>query len=107
MTLMGRIKGQGFTLPNLLVGADKADTHFAALTGSPECAVAVCRLAPQDYHRFHAPFDAEVVYRKDIKGELYSQCDTIRLNELTKLAVNPQAVNESAFAFIPQVPCCN
>ncbi|BEJ03155.1 hypothetical protein CcaverHIS641_0103300 [Cutaneotrichosporon cavernicola] len=48
-------------------------------------AVAVARLAPQDYHRFHSPVSGEVVAIKDIPGELYT--------------VNPQAVNEDLNVF--------
>ena len=42
--------------------------------------IAIFRLAPQDYHRFHAPVAAIVGDRKDITGNLYT--------------VNPMAVKE-------------
>ena len=42
--------------------------------------IAIFRLAPQDYHRIHAPVDAVVGKRKDITGNLYT--------------VNPMAVRE-------------
>ena len=45
----------------------------------------VCRLAPQDYHRFHSPVEATVGDVHDIKGELYT--------------VNPQAINEDLNVF--------
>jgi len=32
--------------------------------------LAIARLAPQDYHRFHSPVEGEVIAIKDIKGRL-------------------------------------
>ncbi|BEI95381.1 hypothetical protein CcaverHIS631_0103300 [Cutaneotrichosporon cavernicola] len=78
------IKGRQFTIPNLLYGDDKTDKQFDSVARSPS-AVAVARLAPQDYHRFHSPVSGEVVAIKDIPGELYT--------------VNPQAVNEDLNVF--------
>jgi phosphatidylserine decarboxylase len=67
------IKGYGFTLEHLL--------------GSPELAaqfdggsIVIARLAPQDYHRWHAPVSGTVRGIKDIPGAYYT--------------VNPQAINE-------------
>lgn len=67
------IKGYGFTLERLL--------------GSPELAaqfnggsLVIARLAPQDYHRWHAPVSGTVRGIKDIPGAYYT--------------VNPQAINE-------------
>jgi len=67
------IKGFGFTLERLL--------------GSPELAaqfdggsIVIARLAPQDYHRWHAPVSGTVRGIKDISGAYYT--------------VNPQAINE-------------
>jgi phosphatidylserine decarboxylase len=42
--------------------------------------IAIFRLAPQDYHRFHSPVDCTVGKSKDIVGNLYT--------------VNPMAVRE-------------
>ncbi|GFZ49041.1 hypothetical protein JCM24511_06791 [Saitozyma sp. JCM 24511] len=79
------IKGQQFNIPTLLVGNDAADTRFKAVQDDTQCSILISRLAPQDYHRFHAPFDGVVVDVKDIKGELYT--------------VNPQAINEDLNVF--------
>ncbi|KAI0363383.1 hypothetical protein BV20DRAFT_975737 [Pilatotrama ljubarskyi] len=73
------IKGNNFTVPNLLGVApdsDKANTF-------KDASVAVFRLAPQDYHRFHSPIDGVVGDINEISGEYYT--------------VNPQAVNEPGF----------
>lgn len=40
------------------------------LTGNVECSIAIARLAPQDYHRYHSPVEGTVVSIKDIDGEL-------------------------------------
>ncbi|CAK9785355.1 hypothetical protein CC85DRAFT_284571 [Cutaneotrichosporon oleaginosum] len=78
------IKGRKFTISCLLYGDDKDDHQFDSVARSP-ASVAVARLAPQDYHRFHSPVDGEIVCVKDIAGELYT--------------VNPQAVNEDLNVF--------
>ncbi|CAD6567328.1 MAG: hypothetical protein TREMPRED_003549 [Tremellales sp. Tagirdzhanova-0007] len=79
------IKGRQFTIPNLLVGKDTKDDTFQAIQNDGSCALAIARLAPQDYHRFHSPVDGEVIAIKDIHGELYT--------------VNPQAINENLDVF--------
>ncbi|OWZ78123.1 phosphatidylserine decarboxylase [Cryptococcus neoformans Bt85] len=79
------IKGQQFTLPNLLTGNDVADTTFKAIQEDDESALSIHRLAPQDYHRFHSPVEGIIVAIKDIDGELYT--------------VNPQAINEDLNVF--------
>ena len=64
-----RIKGQKFSVPSLLVGDDKPSDDLAVFADGG-CALAIARLAPQDYHRFHSPVEGTVVGVKDIKGEL-------------------------------------
>jgi len=67
------IKGFGFTLSRLL-GDEALAQHFDG--GS----IVIARLAPQDYHRWHAPVTGTVEGIKDIPGAYYT--------------VNPQAINE-------------
>ncbi|KZO91821.1 hypothetical protein CALVIDRAFT_557981 [Calocera viscosa TUFC12733] len=71
------IKGRHFTIPNLL----NDEEIINAIGEDP--AIAIFRLAPQDYHRYHSPVSG--VFRKVVKlpGEYYT--------------VNPQAVNEPGF----------
>uniref|UniRef100_A0AAD7XA06 phosphatidylserine decarboxylase n=1 Tax=Trametes cubensis TaxID=1111947 RepID=A0AAD7XA06_9APHY len=73
------IKGSNFTIPQLL-GVDPDSDQARMFDGA---SVAVFRLAPQDYHRFHSPLDGVVGDTTDIPGEYYT--------------VNPQAVNEPGF----------
>ncbi|WVF70191.1 phosphatidylserine decarboxylase [Kwoniella sp. CBS 6097] len=75
------IKGKQFTLPNLLTGDDETETRFKEIQEDTNAALAICRLAPQDYHRFHSPVDGVVGDIKDIH------------------AVNPQAINEDLNVF--------
>ncbi|KAL6304965.1 phosphatidylserine decarboxylase-domain-containing protein [Sparassis latifolia] len=73
------IKGNHFTVANLL-GVAEDSPNAQAFDGS---SVAIFRLAPADYHRFHSPIDGVVGETFDIAGEYYT--------------VNPQAVNEPNF----------
>ncbi|KAF8863890.1 hypothetical protein BDZ45DRAFT_614583 [Acephala macrosclerotiorum] len=67
------IKGFGFTLSALL-GDEALAAQFEG--GS----IVIARLAPQDYHRWHAPVSGTVRGIRDIPGAYYT--------------VNPQAINE-------------
>ncbi|KAK4692023.1 phosphatidylserine decarboxylase, partial [Lecanoromycetidae sp. Uapishka_2] len=67
------IKGFGFTLERLLGDADLAQQFDGG-------SIVIARLAPQDYHRWHAPVSGTVEGIKDIPGSYYT--------------VNPQAINE-------------
>jgi len=67
------IKGHGFTLERLLGDAELA----AKFDGG---SIVIARLAPQDYHRWHAPVSGTVRGIRDIPGAYYT--------------VNPQAINE-------------
>ncbi len=67
------IKGFGFTLERLL-----GDSQLAAQFDGGS--IVIARLAPQDYHRWHAPVSGTVTNIKDIPGAYYT--------------VNPQAINE-------------
>jgi phosphatidylserine decarboxylase len=73
------VKGKNFTIPHLL-NIDPSDPKVQPfLNGS----LAIFRLAPADYHRFHSPISAEVGETVHIPGQYYT--------------VNPQAVNEPRF----------
>ncbi|TFY79037.1 hypothetical protein EWM64_g4977 [Hericium alpestre] len=67
------IKGREFTVARLLGEAykDQAERYSGG-------ALAIFRLAPQDYHRFHVPVDGTIGPMTDIHGEYYT--------------VNPQAI---------------
>lgn len=71
------VKGREFTIPNLL-GCSKKEAR-AFEHGS----LAIFRLAPQDYHRWHSPIEGTVDKIVDIAGQLYT--------------VNPQAVCQEGF----------
>ena len=66
---MCRVKGKEFTISNLL-----GDDMFNPISDDPKCALAIARLAPQDYHRFHSPVDGVVSGVKDIHGKSLRSC---------------------------------
>ena len=68
------IKGFGFTVAKLL--GDEEDLAKSFDGGS----IIIARLAPQDYHRWHAPTSGRVRSVKEIDGTYYT--------------VNPQAINQ-------------
>ena len=61
------IKGREFTIPRLLGEAyrDQVDKYVGG-------ALAIFRLAPQDYHRFHSPVDGKIGPMTYISGEYYT-----------------------------------
>lgn len=61
------IKGRDFTIGRLLGDAylDEAERYVGG-------ALAIFRLAPQDYHRFHVPVDGVIGRMTDITGEYYT-----------------------------------
>jgi phosphatidylserine decarboxylase len=67
------IKGREFTVARLLGDAYRAEAE--RYTGG---ALAIFRLAPQDYHRFHSPVNGTIGPITSISGEYYT--------------VNPQAI---------------
>lgn len=75
------IKGRNFDTRHLLSDTNLADRNFP-----PGSALAVFRLAPADYHRFHHPVGPAIVGpTRHVAGEYYT--------------VNPQAVNEDFDVF--------
>ncbi|SCV73179.1 BQ2448_7104 [Microbotryum intermedium] len=72
------IKGRDFTLANLFQDEDMAKSFEGG-------EVAIFRLAPADYHRFHSPIKGIVGPTKHIEGQYYT--------------VNPVAVNEDLNVF--------
>jgi len=73
------IKGGNFDIPTLLQVPTDSSTAIE-LDGA---SIAIFRLAPADYHRFHCPIDGVVGEITHVPGQYYT--------------VNPQAVNEPKF----------
>jgi len=63
------IKGQNFCLSGLFGSWDKTGEMARKFTG---CSIAISRLAPQDYHRFHYPVSGVLGARHLIEGEYYT-----------------------------------
>ena len=70
------IKGQGFSLQALLGDANRAAYYSG-------CSLAIMRLSPQDYHRFHCPFRCRI-----------DPGETTRLGT-AYYTVNPMAVRQN------------
>lgn len=62
------MKGRHFTIPNLLGVA--ADSEQAKAFDNSS--LAIFRLAPADYHRFHSPIDGVVGDITHIPGQYYT-----------------------------------
>ncbi|KIJ27069.1 hypothetical protein M422DRAFT_776437 [Sphaerobolus stellatus SS14] len=79
------IKGKHFTVPTLLNTsvAPPAGASIPDVATFENASIAIFRLAPADYHRFHSPADVIVGDVVHIPGQYYT--------------VNPQAVNEAGF----------
>lgn len=61
------IKGREFTVGRLLGDAYKAEAEQYV-----GCALAIFRLAPQDYHRFHSPIEGKIGHTACISREYYT-----------------------------------
>lgn len=81
------IKGREFSIKRLLGNAypDDVDRY-------KDGALAIFRLAPQDYHRFHIPVDGVLGEPKLIKGEYYT--------------VNPMAIRSALDVYGENVRIC-
>ncbi|SJM83941.1 related to Phosphatidylserine decarboxylase proenzyme 2 [Zygosaccharomyces bailii] len=77
------IKGSSFTLTRLTRG------YSPEMFNDKSCSIAVFRLAPQDYHRFHSPCNGVIGKPIYIEGEYYT--------------VNPMAVRSSLDVFCENV----
>lgn len=66
------IKGNHFTMANLIRDPDRAKPWSNG-------AVAVFRLSPQDYHRYHSPVDGKIAWYRKIPGD-YFQVDPVALH---------------------------
>ena len=82
------IKGTHFTLEALL--GPTADRLSPLLLGG---SIAVCRLAPQDYHRWHSPVSGSLGVRTSIDGALYT-VNPIAVNRSDVFTVNKREVYE-------------
>lgn len=74
------VKGDQFSIRNLV---DSEALARPFMEDEDECSIAICRLAPQDYHRYHHFVDG--------------RASSPRLVEGAYLTVNPLAVNSTAF----------
>lgn len=74
------IKGREFTIKRLF-----GEAYPDLVDRFDDCSIAIFRLAPQDYHRFHSPVEGTVGKSKTIDGEYYT--------------VNPMAIRSALDVF--------
>jgi len=74
--------------------------NLAGLLGSPQLAekfkggsIALFRLAPQDYHRFHSPVDGKVLETNTIEGQYYTVNPMAVCSDLDVFTENKRAVS--------------
>jgi phosphatidylserine decarboxylase len=72
------VKGRKFTLPEFLNNKTLAEKHKNA-------SMFILRLAPNDYHRFHFPYDGIVSDITKIKGDYYSVSPYALASNFTKV----------------------
>lgn len=72
------IKGREFTLPEFLGDADLAEKH-------KNDSMFILRLAPNDYHRFHFPYQGTPNKAHQIKGDYFSVSPYALVNNFTKV----------------------
>jgi len=80
------IKGRDFTVPLLVGGAAATKAGIDVAEYGKGGSLMIFRLAPTDYHRFHAPFDCVISKVVKIPGDLFSvktYCVNSRVNILT------------------------
>lgn len=78
------IKGTNFSIAKLFNGNFEG-LELTDLYKPDRCSLAIFRLAPQDYHRFHCPVDGVIGKVKYIEGEYYT--------------VNPMAIRSELDVF--------
>jgi len=76
------IKGKSFSVANLLANPEMGKLF-------EDCSLAIHRLAPQDYHRYHSPVDGKVVSITSHPGSYYT--------------VNPMAVRSTVAVYSDNV----
>ncbi|KAK9763249.1 phosphatidylserine decarboxylase [Basidiobolus ranarum] len=64
------IKGEDFTIARLLGETSEENQVLAQIF--EDGPLAICRLAPQDYHRFHFPVDGRVRYHQVVNGQYFT-----------------------------------
>jgi len=102
------IKGEHFSLESLIGGARALSEAKVDPAEFNKGSFVVCRLAPTDYHRVHAPFDCVVAKRVDFGGKLNSvktycvesPVDVLTENKRVTLFLRSPVFGEVAFVFV-------
>ena len=92
------IKGQGFTIEKLL---NDKELSIKYLNGS----MVICRLAPDDYHRFHIPIDCSYQGQQKIAGTYYSVDPILVNSKIDVFGDNKREVHKLYSAYFGTVLC--
>ena len=98
------VKGRNFSIIGLL--GDPAETISKQFY---QGSLAIFRLAPQDYHRFHSPISGKIVSIADIPGKLLTvnpiavnsiYCDVFTVNKRSVMMIDSKKYGRVAFIAI-------
>jgi phosphatidylserine decarboxylase len=83
------VKGRNFSIAGLLADTDPTHPIASSYSGGT---MAIFRLAPQDYHRYHCPVDGKILSITDVAGDLLT-VNPIAINSVTNVfGVNKRSV---------------
>ncbi len=100
------IKGRNFSIAGLLADSDPSRPIASSYSGGT---MAIFRLAPQDYHRYHCPVDGKIISITDVPGDLLTvnpiavnsiTCDVFTVNKRSIMMIESPSLGKVAFIAI-------
>jgi phosphatidylserine decarboxylase len=100
------VKGRNFSIAGLLADSDPSHPIASSYSGGT---MAIFRLAPQDYHRYHCPVDGKIISITDLPGDLLTvnpiavnsiMCDVFTQNKRSIMMIDSPSLGKVAFIAI-------
>lgn len=100
------VKGRNFSIAGLLADSDPSHPVASSYSGGT---MAIFRLAPQDYHRYHCPVDGKIISITDVPGDLLTvnpiavnslMCDVFTVNKRSIMMIQSPSLGKVAFISI-------
>jgi len=100
------VKGRNFSIAGLLADSDPSHPVASSYSGGT---MAIFRLAPQDYHRYHCPVDGKIISITDVPGDLLTvnpiavnsiTCDVFTQNKRSIMMIESPSLGKVAFISI-------
>ena len=100
------VKGRNFSIAGLLADTDPSRSFSSSFAGGT---MAIFRLAPQDYHRYHSPVDGIVVSITPVPGHLLTVnpiavnslfCDVFTVNKRAVMIIESPTLGRVAFVAV-------